>query len=250
MSSTPDGFHALMYHEVVPENEMPTEGRPIDVYQQYADVLPAPLFIRVEEFRAQMHWLKRHGFTTVTLNDVRQFIHNGWTLPDNPVLLTVDDLFQSVRMHAYPILQELGFHAVGFVVGAWVFPTPEPPTTTVSRTLSWPDLASMADVFEYANHSTSLHTRTGGESAVQSASRDTLLEDLRQGASRLDQPDVYAYPFGSYTNKAIEWLESGGAALAFTTNPGYNNAKTPPMRLHRNGIFRGMSLDAFASIFS
>jgi len=242
------GFHTLMYHEILPRGELPAEGRAIEVRQGYQDTLPPPLFIEADAFAGQMTWLAENGFVTVTLGQVISFMEGREALPPQAVLITFDDLYQSVREHACPVLRSLGMKATGFVVGAWVYPQPRPYSRTSSRTLSWPDLQEMRDVFAYANHASALHTREPNGTAVVHAGRDAFLADVGAVDSQVDFPNVYAYPFGIYTDQTVKWLADAGMTLAFTTNPGYNDATTPRLRLHRTGVFRGTSLDQFATL--
>ena len=238
-----------MYHEIVPRTQIPRVGRPVDVYQRYADLLPRRLFVEADAFEAQMRFLKQSDVHTLTLSKVRDFYDSGTPLPPRSVLLTFDDLYQSVRERAYPVLQELGFHAVGFVVHDWVFPEPQPLAEELSRTLSWPELESMRDVFEYANHSAALHTRGEHGTGVERAPRDLLVRDAARAAHRLDAPSVYAYPFGSYTDQTVRWLAEVGMSLAFTTKPGYNTETTPRLELHRDGVFADTTMDELESYF-
>ena len=250
MTGNGQGFHALMYHEVVAPDDLPAGGRAIDVADGYADVLPDRLFVPAEEFQRQMRWLKDTGFATVTPGDLHAFYDGRALLPERAVLLTFDDLYQSVRQYAYPLLRELEFRATGFVIHDWVFGKPQPAGRNLSRTLSWPELDRMRNVFEYAHHSAGLHTRGDAGTAVQLASQAVLAEDLRRGTGGLDYPDVYAYPFGLYSEQTVRWLRDAGVSLAFTTHPGYNDARTPRLQLHRTGVFRTTTFAEFVAVLT
>ena len=193
-----------------------------------------------------MRYLKEVGYTTLTLTEVRSFLSGSQPLPPRPVLLTFDDLYQSVRYDAYPLLRELGLRATGFVVGDWIFSEPQPRAAELSRTLSWRELDEMRDVFSYAHHSSGLHTREEHGTAVERAPRDLLLHDLRRLSGRLDEPRAYAYPFGVYTPQTIEWLREAGVELGFTSQPGLNTRDTPALELRRNTVLADTDLDAFA----
>lgn len=192
-----------------------------------------------------MRYLKEAGYTTVTLTEVRSFLSEGGPLPPRPVLLTFDDLYQSVRYNAYPVLRELGLHAIGFVVGDWIFAEPQPRAAELSRALSWRELDEMRDVFSYAHHSSGLHTREEHGTAVERAPRDLLLHDLHRLSDRLDEPRAYAYPFGAYTLQTIEWLREAGVELGFTSQPGLNTTGTPALELRRNTVLADTDMDAF-----
>jgi peptidoglycan/xylan/chitin deacetylase (PgdA/CDA1 family) len=72
-----------------------------------------------EKFREQMEWLRREGYRAVTFRQLEEELPDG----SKPIVLTFDDGYQSVYQHAFPVLQELNFPAVVFVItgyrGAW-----------------------------------------------------------------------------------------------------------------------------------
>ena len=74
----------------------------------------------VGQFRRHMELLQENGYQTVSLDDLIAFGESGTPLPDNPVMITFDDGYESVYTLAYPILQELDMQAVVFPVGVSV----------------------------------------------------------------------------------------------------------------------------------
>ncbi|MDT8298360.1 MAG: polysaccharide deacetylase family protein, partial [Spirochaetaceae bacterium] len=196
MSKHENGFITLMYHEIRPAGDIPEMGCLIDVRQYYRDTLPRALFVVVDEFIRQMRWLADNEYHCLSLAGIKQLYLHSEPLPERSVLLSFDDLYQSVQDFAYPVLAELEMRASGFVVGDWVFPAARSRSHKFSRTLSWPELRNMSDVFEYANHSAALHTRDESGTALEQADRETVLNDTRRAGTGVDHPDVYAYPFG------------------------------------------------------
>jgi peptidoglycan/xylan/chitin deacetylase (PgdA/CDA1 family) len=244
------GFTALMYHEICPVDDIPQRGRSIDVHQHYHDTLPQALFLGVDEFARQMRWLADCEYHCLSLMEIKRFYLHDEPLPERSVLLTFDDLYQSVMDLAYPVLADLEMKAAGFVVGDWIYPEARSRSHEFSRTLSWPELRDMAGVFEYANHSAALHTRDESGTALELAARETVLNDTRRAGTYVDHPDVYAYPFGVIGDQCSQWLAESGISLAFTTCPGYNSLKTDPLKLHRNPILCDTSFDDFRSQLS
>ncbi len=72
-----------------------------------------------ENFRQQMEWLREQGYQTVTFRNW----HKVEPHSAPPIILTFDDGYESVYRYAFPVLQEVGFTAVVFVVtgyrGKW-----------------------------------------------------------------------------------------------------------------------------------
>lgn len=124
------------------------------------DEVPVFMFHTVDRhtFRQQLEYLRVNGYRTMTLQEFMAFLAGNFQLKQPAVLLTFDDGDKSWYQVAYPLLKEYGFHAVGFVVPAYIFEEPDP---AVARGwLSWPELAEMerSGVFDIQSH-TYFHAR-------------------------------------------------------------------------------------------
>ncbi len=246
-----DGFHVLMYHEIIRREDFDEENPSrIQVKQDYQDVLPKPLFVFLEEFEKQMAYLYEEGYTVLKLQDVIGFFYLGKAIPEKSVLITFDDMYKSALLYAYPVLKRYGFSAVGFVVLDWLFDEVQQYSSRRSVCLSKGELGEMADVFEYANHSRALHTRKDGIAALQTASRDAFCEDAGACKEFVGIKDAYAYPFGVFTEEAVEWLKESGFRLAFTTVGGKNTIETDPFKIHRDGVLLQFDMERFREILA
>jgi peptidoglycan/xylan/chitin deacetylase (PgdA/CDA1 family) len=66
-------------------------------------------------FQQQMNYLKDQNFHPITFQDL-----SIPEVPDNPVIITFDDGYSSVYHEALPILKELGFRAVIFIISDYI----------------------------------------------------------------------------------------------------------------------------------
>jgi peptidoglycan/xylan/chitin deacetylase (PgdA/CDA1 family) len=243
------GFHALMYHEIVKKKEYnPDSYLGIDVKQDYKDVLPQVLFAFKEEFEKQMEYLYENGYVTLKLQQVMDFYYNDKPLPEKAVLLTFDDLYKSQLLNAYPILKKYKFNAVGFVALDWLFDEPKEYSAKYSVCLSKEELEMMSDVFEYANHTKSLHTRKDNLTALQTVDKNIFVEDIKACEEFVSVKNVFAYPFGAFTEENIRWLMEIGIQLAFTSQGGKNTKEANPLTLHRNAVILQYDLEKFKEI--
>lgn len=62
-----------------------------------------------QKFRVQMQALKDLGLTVVSLHDFLAWRRGEKTLPEQSILITIDDGWKSVYTEAYPILKEYGY---------------------------------------------------------------------------------------------------------------------------------------------
>ena len=245
-------YSVLLYHEIRESGMLRTgQASPIDVAQGYQDQLPAPLFITLEQFAEQMAYLAENNYHTLTLSELEHHHYDNAALPEKSVLLTFDDCFQSIGLYAYPILKKHGFHAAAFVVSGWLNAQSKRFTPEQSVCMTPEDLSHMTDVFEYANHSHSFHTRLDATtSRMMVASDSELIADLKQCNTNplVSAKTVFAYPFGLYSAQNVDLLREEGFRLAFTCEPGRNEGTTDPLLLKRNVIPYMMDMDIFRHV--
>ncbi|MPM86489.1 Poly-beta-1,6-N-acetyl-D-glucosamine N-deacetylase [bioreactor metagenome] len=196
-----------------------------------------------------MRYLYEQGYTTLTLQQVKDLYYSDKPLPKKAVLLTFDDLFKSVYIYAYPILKKYNFHAVGFVVKNWLFSETQEYRVDKSVTMSFQEVEKISDVFEFANHTASLHKRSKECTEVQVVDKEILYKDLMECEAFVNTKGVFAYPFGGYNEQVIENLKQLGYLLGFTTEEGKNTIATDTMKLYRYGVFINYDINKFMDIF-
>lgn len=243
------GFRTLCYHEFRKRDEI-TETGPslIKVAQDYQDALPRPLFTYVEDFEEQMAYLKAENYHLLTLEEVMAY-YTGKDIPKKSVLLTVDDAYQSFKEYAYPILKRHNFPIVSFVVLGWLSEEKEAYIPHLSVTMSKKELSEMRDIVKTANHTTLLHQRYVDDStALQNVSFEELKRDITECGVFVEEPSVFAYPFGIYNKEDMLRLEKIGIEFAFTCETGLNTQTTKTLALHREVVPLGISLEEFKKI--
>lgn len=99
---------------------IPVSGETVEVpiltYHHVSDGHPNNrYYVSVSDFRDQMEALRRLGRTAITLADLVRALHGG-ALPENPVVITFDDGDLDVYQNAFPIMRDLGFPGVFFII--------------------------------------------------------------------------------------------------------------------------------------
>lgn len=245
-------FMTLVYHEIREEGMFcPDIPHPIHVKQNYKDYLPTPLFVTLEHFTEQMEYLFENGYHTLTLEEVRNYYYKQSPIPEKSVLLTFDDCYQSIARYAYPLLKKYGFCGTVFVVSGWLSEQTSDFQSEQSVCLTQEELMKMNDVFEYANHTDSFHTRESmALSQMMTADDLALSEDLDRcnELSVIQAKDVFAYPFGLYEERNVALLREKGFRLAFTTGQGPNDNGMNPLLLNRTIVPYFAYMDGFLKI--
>jgi peptidoglycan/xylan/chitin deacetylase (PgdA/CDA1 family) len=97
---------------------MPASVVPVLMYHH---VSPTPGLITVSpaHFAAQMRWLKRQGYTTLTLDALAGFLA-GEPVPAKSVVVSFDDGYLDNWVYAHPVLEQYGLHAVLFLITRWL----------------------------------------------------------------------------------------------------------------------------------
>ena len=209
----------LTYHAVLPD----------EIYEagNWADngVVQTETMLRMH-----MQYLYDNNFTTLTAQQVHDFLFNDYILPSRSVVLTFDDGYVDNYEIVDPILEEFGFNAILFQL-------------TVSMARMHPDYcdAQMSDFepnrqvrsmcpcqnarlaqngrWDIASHSHNFHDfvypyqRYSQNPPLQAVIDDLLYSLNFEG---IYTKNGFAYPFGYWNQTALEALEYVGIEFAFT----------------------------------
>ena len=74
--------------------------------------------ITPETFKSHINALEENGRNAVSLSQIEEYVYKGAELPENPVLITVDDGYMSNYSYGYPMLKEKGMKGAIFTVGS------------------------------------------------------------------------------------------------------------------------------------
>lgn len=203
-------------------------------------------------------WLKANNWTAVSANDVLRAARGGPPLPPRAILITFDDGYRSLYTRVFPLLLAYRIPVVSALVGTWM---DAPLGATVDydgkivprrHFISWPEAREMqaSGLVEFASHSYDLHRGLIGNpqgnimpSAVtrefkmdagyeNAASHDARIEaDARRIYALLSRelgraPRVWVWPYGRYSQPAIESIRKAGFEMALTLDAGPGNTGT------------------------
>lgn len=230
----------LMYHHILPQADI------TGIFQDNNIV------VSLEDFRAQMTYLRDNGYHTVSLRQLERYVAGEELLPDKSVVITFDDGYLSNYIYAYPVLKELGFKGVIFLLTGFIENAPQTFSPAAVQYLSWPEIEEMADVFEFASHTHDMHTlNVSGKGRLSEASYDQITADLKASRQLLKHTRYFSYPYGHYSALALDTLKRQGITMAFTVNEGSVKIGDDPMKLNRWDVFRHSgSIEAFAAILA
>lgn len=213
-----------------------------------------------EHFRAQMAWLARQGWHSLSTEAFAAGLVGGkW--PAKSVLITFDDGYLDNWVHAYPVLREFGLRATIFLITGWIGngrPRPHVGQADVPALLDhrqakaaadagrydeaflrWSEVEAMrsSGCFDFHSH-THTHTRWDRRIADQgerdaalaadlAASRATLAEKLGLATPHL------CWPQGYFDAAYQRVAQAAGFTHLYTTEHDVVRADTDLLRIPR-----------------
>lgn len=102
--------------------------------------------ISPSEFEADLKYLTGHGYHTIVMQDLIDYVQNGTPLPEKPVMLTFDDGYFNNYVYAYPLLQQYQCKMVLSPIGRYADEYSESGEENANYSnATWARLKEMAD---------------------------------------------------------------------------------------------------------
>jgi len=207
------------------------QGIPVLNYHQINDQDHNALTLSNSEFEAQMKYLAKEGYTSITPDELADHLQYNKEVPAKSILITFDDGYKDNYINAYPILQKYNLSATIFLISDFV--------NTYDRYLNWDEIREM----EQGGINFEGHTMS--HMVLTQATTDTELQD-QLGKSkqalewRLGKKIQYlAYPCGFYNQHVIDFTKAAGYRAAFTINLGRDTTSSTLYSLNRIPVFGG-----------
>lgn len=185
----------LMYHH-------------IRVNPRPRDPVWAALNVTSEQLDSQLNYLMMHGYHAITLDELTEVLAGRATLPDNPVILTFDDGYQTFYDNAFPILQKYHMKAVSFVITG---------VLTNAAYMTWDEVTKIdkSGLVQFAAH-------TRQHPSLVYLSPSSLLDEIKGSKDDLEahlhKPiRWFAYPYGSYNDQVVKVVKDAGFVGAVST---------------------------------
>lgn len=243
------------------------------------DALIPSYAVTSQQFSEHLDWLKNNGYHFINVDQLIKAHEGKYSLPSKPVLLTVDDGYQSFYQNAYPIIRAKKVPVVLAVVGSWLEPKEGQKVDfggeSISRDkiLSWKELKEMqsSGLVEIASHSYHLHQGIVGnpqgnlepaaitriyDSTSKSYESDEhyqsrIFQDLKKNndllkSHGLRSPRVMVWPYGRYNMQLVQTAKQLGMPITITLDDGADHAKQSLQNMSRILVQGNMSTSALA----
>jgi len=204
---------------------------PILMYHDFGDPTyeGGLLSVSAERFEQQMAYLKKNGYTVISLDALVDGIKAGKKFPHKTVVITADDGNRTTYTNAYPVLKKYGFPATFFLI-----------TSTIdvnNKYLTWEEAREMS------GGGMSFGSHTQGHPFLPDVAEQASLWDEIAGSKeiiekKLGLPVMYfCYPKGGFTEAVKAVVKKAGYKAAVTTNRGQDFSNERDLyELHRVSV--------------
>ncbi|HOW97262.1 MAG TPA: polysaccharide deacetylase family protein [Kiritimatiellia bacterium] len=167
--------------------------------------------------------LNRRGFTPVSLGQLHAALHDRGPLPRKPAMITFDDAYLDMYVHALPVLRKHGWPAVFFAPTGKMS---DPPAERVvwgdgpdPRAMQWPELIALKEAgMEIGSHA---WTHINLAKALPETVNAELETSRREIAERIGvAPMALAYPGGRHSREVRRAAAEAGYRLGFLSGGG------------------------------
>lgn len=201
----------LLYHHTQP--------------MEMADLLGhGPLTVDSNIFDEQIHYLVENGYTLISADDLINALHNHQALPPKSVMITIDDAYDDNYTYAFSTAKKYNV-VMNFMI----------PTGLVGKSgyMTWDHVKEMSK-----NPLAKLYNHTWTHADLGSADQEKIELEISTSQKQFEEnlgfkPTIFTYPYGSYSDLAIDVLKKEGFVGAFTTEGGINQCESRIMKLYR-----------------
>ena len=219
----------LMYHRV-------------DYVTSSTPAATKALTVSPEDFGRQMHWLKRHGYHSITQRSLFSALMCGGQLPRKPLVVTFDDGYRDVYRYASPVIDRLGMRAISYLI-----------TERISG--DDPSFLKWKQVRLFEKRGVEIGSHTVSHASLTSLSDAAALAELTRSRKKLESKLGHrvpwlAYPYGHYDSRIESLARKAGYRLAVTTDWGTLQSARRPLALKRLRILDTTGVQGLAGMLS
>lgn len=194
----------------------------------------------VQQFEKDLNYIQEHGYHTITMTQLIDYVYHDCELPEKPVIITFDDGYESFYAYAYPLLQKYNMTAVMSIVGEYtdLFTETEDHHLDYSH-LNWTQVQEMSQsgYVEIQNHTYGMHKICNDRKGCGIRYHECLEEyqkDLNNDIGNLQQkiqnytgflPNTFTYPYGYICPESIQIIKEMGFQAMLTCTEHLNTVE-------------------------
>lgn len=215
-------------------------------------------------FEEDLKYIVQNGYTTVTVDDIVNFVYSNKALPSKCIMLTFDDGYYNNYYYAYPLLKKYGCRAVISPIAS----VTEQFTSTgeISASYGYLNIDNIKEMVnsgcvEIQNHSYDMHSlapRRGVEQKTYESDKDyktTIVNDITTAQEYLKNnvgvtPNCFVYPFGAKSKGTLEIIKELGFVSTMTCTEKLNIITKNPDSLYELGRYRRVPTESIEHLLN
>lgn len=230
-----DRYGVLAYHSVVDESAAENQK------QYFPQTISTQMLIK------HFNWLKENGYNVISWQQVIDAENGKGTLPDNAVLLSFDDGYETMYNVVFPLLKAYNYPAVFAPVTGWLDTPADQKIAYADKMLdrsvfaTWSQVKEMeqSGLVEVASHTHNLHNGINanpsggqlpsviapeyknGKYETEDAYKNRLKSDFARTVQTLvnrigKKPRVMVWPYGQFNDVAVQIARQAGMPHYFS----------------------------------
>jgi peptidoglycan/xylan/chitin deacetylase (PgdA/CDA1 family) len=200
-------------------------------YHDFRERGGTSMLIAGPKFRQQMQAIKDSKIPVITMSDVLAWKRGEKDVPEESIVITIDDGWRGVYEIAYPILKEFKFPFTIYLYKNYV--------NSGGRSMTWEMIKEMmANGCEVGSHTVTHDPLTNRRKLPEGEYQLKLLKELRDSREFLEQNLAtkiahIAYPYGTLDETVVTTTLQVGYEAGVTVSPQKTSWDTPNGRLPR-----------------
>jgi len=185
-------------------------------YHDFRERGGSPMIIAAPKFREQMQAIKDSGIPVIPLSDLLAWKKGQKNIPEEAIVITMDDGWEGVHTYAFPVLKEFGFPFTAYIYKKYV--------NIGGRSMSWDQIREMMKSgCEIGSHSVSHESLRMKKGRNEADHQRWLLGELKDSKEFLEKNlgvpiTSFAYPFGIFDDSTMETALQMGYETLVTVN--------------------------------
>ena len=173
-------------------------------YHDFRDRGGSPMLIAAPKFREQMQAIKDSKIPVISLSEMMAWKRGEKNIPEEAIVITMDDGWEGVYTYAYPVLREFGFPFTIYIYKKYV--------GGGGRSMSWEQIKEMMQHgCEVGSHSVSHESlkKRPKNAKTDADFHQWVVSELKDSRDFLEQNlhvkcPSFAYPYGNFDDAIME----------------------------------------------
>lgn len=205
----------------------------IFVYHRFGDERYPSTNTSIDELLKEFEYFKKNGYKIITLSKLVEAVKKRDIIPDNWIVLTIDDGYKSFYENGLKIFKKYNYPFTIFIAT-------KPTQNRYSDYMGWEEIKKCSKFGEVALHSHAHPHLTHLSNKEIKDDTKTAIDLFKKNLGY--KPKFYAYPYGEYDNRVKNIIKSFGFEAIVNQNMGAVNEDSDIYDLDRIALVGKVNL--------